>query len=114
MVRHAESIANKDGIIQGGGLDVDITKLGERQAKKCGEFINSNFKIKNIWCSPMIRTRKTTETICKDIKIDKKNIKYFDDLIEIKYGIMTGKTVKEVYAIPKIGNKFKTLVEKKT
>lgn len=103
LVRHGESEANKSNIIQGGELDSPLTKLGEKQSKACSEFIHKFFKIKHVWCSPLQRAKSTAKLITN------RDIVYHEDLIENKYGIITGKTNNQVYKLPKIGKKIKNI-----
>lgn len=61
LVRHGESTANKDKIVQG-QLDTELTKFGQKQAKKTAERLKL-FKIDKIYSSDLKRAKKTAETI---------------------------------------------------
>ncbi len=89
LIRHGQTILNKRGVYSG-QIQTTLTKKGIGQAKKIREFF-SNKKIDTIYCSPLIRTRKTAEIIFGNKKFIYSNL-----LKEIDVGLAGGKTNKEV------------------
>ena len=61
FVRHGQTFANLEGIIQG-QLDSPLTEEGQMQAKTTAEKLK-NTKIDIIYTSPLIRASKTSEVI---------------------------------------------------
>lgn len=94
-VRHGETDFNLYKITQG-QIDTSLNRTGLAQAQKLAEELK-DYKIDNIYCSPLIRTRQTLEAIMKyhpDIT------PVFDDrLKEIGKGVLEGgKNSLDVYA----------------
>lgn len=106
ILRHGESEANKENIIQGNEYDTDLTALGREQAKKTGKYLKK-YRIKNnnfdaIYSSPLKRTAKTAQII-SDIIGFNEDIIYDDRLVERSKGRLSGmpKTnpeIKKLYA----------------
>jgi broad specificity phosphatase PhoE len=78
LIRHGESIANKEGHRQGNSdewTDTNLTELGLDQAKLVGERL-SNEKIDRVYVSSYKRARQTAEAITNhhtvDIRIDER------------------------------------------
>lgn len=85
FVRHCETDANRDHILQGTG-DFDISKEGEHQLKLLAKrFENINFDV--IISSPLTRTRKTALAIKGERDIE---ILYDRDFIEYDFGDWQG------------------------
>ena len=113
LVRHGQSSANKNGTIQGGDADTHLTDLGEEQSIKCGKFLKKYFTFDTVWCSPLIRAKRTAELVCGEIDFDYDQVRYFDDIIERRHGkILAGKTQDEMYKLPDIGPKIRKLDDK--
>lgn len=91
LVRHGESEANRDGIIQG-HYDSNLSELGVAQAKKIGKRLqNYNFDL--VYSSDLKRAIKTANEILKyhdnELNLDKQ-------LREIHRGDWTGKKRSEI------------------
>ncbi len=86
FIRHGESTENV-ATLKGVAYDKDailLTKLGEEQATKTGEYLSKTFgKFDMIYSSPIKRCVQTSELIAKEIKYPLKNIVQDDMLIEI-------------------------------
>ena len=61
LVRHGESIANANGIVQG-QLDFDLTKKGENQAQKLAKRLKK-YSFDYIYTSPLKRAHRTAKAI---------------------------------------------------
>lgn len=85
FVRHCESTANRDRIIQGTS-EFDITELGKSQLKALTKRFE-NIHIDKIYSSPLIRTYKTALAIKgeRDIEIEKDR-----GFIEFNFGNIQG------------------------
>jgi phosphoserine phosphatase len=105
-VRHAESIANTQGIYQGQTYDTGLSSLGKKQAKALAARL-LNEKIDKLICSPLKRTIQTALEISKStgVKIEKDR-----RIIETDHGAWEGKKIdwiKKHYSV-----KYKTWQEK--
>lgn len=89
LIRHGESIYNRDRNRLCGLTDIPLSSDGQKQCQYLSRSI-SRFKIGEIYTSPLIRALDSTRIIfpCKDIIID-------DGLIEINYGLYEGIDVNE-------------------
>ncbi len=64
LVRHGETVFNKQLKIQGSGLDSPLTSQGEEQAKKLSERLKlSNFNCDLIFSSPIGRALQTADMV---------------------------------------------------
>lgn len=61
FVRHGETDYNLKGITQG-QLDIPLNQTGIEQARKVAQKLK-NYKIDMIYCSPLVRAKKTAEII---------------------------------------------------
>jgi len=69
LVRHGETDANKNGIIQG----VNENKLNEtgiKQAREVGKELKKKYKIDMVFCSPIVRCVETLNNILEEYPID--------------------------------------------
>ena len=93
LIRHGETEWNHLGLSQGSRNDIKLNKVGIEQAKYTGKYLNEYRTIdKNFDCiisSPMLRTKKTAEIICKELDYDFKKVKYMDELIERDQGLIS-------------------------
>jgi broad specificity phosphatase PhoE len=90
LVRHGQSTANRDGLLQG-RLDTPLSELGRRQASQLGAwFAERRMQWDAAYCSPLHRARDTARIITERVghpdAIDN------SDLAEIHVGSMQGKT----------------------
>jgi broad specificity phosphatase PhoE len=94
LVRHGQSTANRDGILQGQS-DAPLSELGQRQAGQLGAWFNERGMIwDRTYCSPLQRARDTARIISSRLgqapPVDE------PDLAEINAGDMQGKTGAEL------------------
>lgn len=61
LVRHGQSQANIDGVIQ--GADDPLTDLGRQQAHRAGRWIGDRHEATHLYASPLARARETAEII---------------------------------------------------
>jgi broad specificity phosphatase PhoE len=87
VVRHAESIANSQGIYQGQSYDTGLSPLGIKQAKALAKKAQG-LSVKRIITSPLKRTLHTARMIAKRTGVD---LAVEDDLVETNHGLWEGK-----------------------
>lgn len=90
LLRHAESIANKEGILAGQTSGVVLTEEGERQASSAAQYL-SEIDFDLIISSPLDRCLQTLDPI---VKSKGKEILVDDRLIEMNYGNWSGKKLR--------------------
>lgn len=91
LIRHGESVANKQGVYQGQSIDTGLTELGKQQARAAAGVLNG-LKFKTIYASPLIRTKETAQIIGRQT-----GLPIFEDvkLLEINHGSWEGKKPNE-------------------
>lgn len=92
LIRHGETIENKNEIIQGQRIGT-LTKLGIEQAKKLANKLR-NEKIDYIYSSDLKRAKDTAKEIAK--YHPKTPIKFVEELRERKLGSFEGKKISEI------------------
>ncbi len=86
LIRHCETIGNKQGVFQG-RIDMNISEAGQEQLEQ----LKTRFKkisLDVIYSSPLLRARRTAEAVRGE-----RNLMIIDDdrLVEIDGGIWEGK-----------------------
>ncbi|HVC35875.1 MAG TPA: histidine phosphatase family protein [Candidatus Dormibacteraeota bacterium] len=89
FLRHGESEANVKGVFDGQGLNSELTILGGKQAEQAAQELTS-IDIKDIYSSPLKRTRKTAEIVSDRIGFPLNQIKFDDRLMEHDVGRLSG------------------------
>lgn len=92
LVRHGEDQDNAKHVLNG-HRDTELTNIGEKQAEKTGEELKKA-NIKVIYSSPLKRAYDTAKIIAEKIGI--KDIIIDDRLKERDFGVLTGKSIKEI------------------
>src|SRR3989344_9048280 len=87
VVRHGESVANRDGIYQGQTFDTDLSELGIKQARALAKRLKSS-DIKKIITSPLKRTFQTAQTVANEVGCE---IEVNEKIIETNHGKWEGK-----------------------
>jgi len=101
LIRHGETEWNKLGLRQGSRNDIPLNKEGKKQAILTGKYL-ADYRINDknfdqVLCSPLVRASETAKIICKKIKYNIDDIKYFDELVENDSGLLSiGKTIDEL------------------
>jgi probable phosphoglycerate mutase len=89
LIRHGESLSNREGRVQG-QADVELSEVGQRQAAAVADWCRSQPEIAaadEIWSSPLRRAHATAEAIGAAIG---KPVQVADDLRELHAGIFQG------------------------
>ena len=89
LIRHGESVANKNDIIQG-HQDFPLTDFGKKQAEEAADYLlSNNFSIEKIYSSDLSRAKETAEIISKRLEVN--SIIFDSRLREFNLGIFQGR-----------------------
>jgi len=69
LARHAATPANQQQIMQGQGVDMDLSDLGREQARRLGRFL-SNRRIDAVYSSPLRRALETAHAVAAHHGLD--------------------------------------------
>lgn len=64
VVRHGQTVANRDRIIQGPRIDAELSELGHRQAGSLAEAL-SRLGLGALFSSPLLRARQTAQAVAE-------------------------------------------------
>jgi broad specificity phosphatase PhoE len=104
LIRHGQSQANVDQIIQGD--DDPLTALGREQAEHLGRHLASSREVTHLYSSPLARARETAEIIGRHIGLDPA---FEAGLAEINAGDAVGMTWTDwTEANPEIAGKLRS------
>ncbi|MBL7159412.1 histidine phosphatase family protein [Candidatus Microgenomates bacterium] len=92
LIRHGESIANRNGIYQGQSYDTDLSFLGIKQAEALAKRLKK-FQVDKILTSPLKRTLQTAQIIAEECKT---SLIIDQGLMETNHGLWEGKSIDEV------------------
>lgn len=92
LIRHAESIANTQGVYQGQTYDTGLSPLGKKQAAALKERLKDE-QIDALYSSPSLRCVETARPLSKYQGLE---IITNKNLLEISHGDWEGKTRKEI------------------
>jgi len=95
LIRHGETEWNKKRIMQG-STDIPLNETGLEQAKKLGNRFK-DIKLDAIYSSRLKRASQTAQKIAKHQNLEVQEI---EDLNERNYGILEGKSGKELKTPP--------------
>ncbi|MFL0247984.1 histidine phosphatase family protein [Candidatus Clostridium stratigraminis] len=102
ITRHGETEWNIEGRMQG-WKNSNLTKRGRMNATALGRSLK-NIEFKKVYCSPLDRTKETTELIFKGRNIE---VVYDENLKEINLGELQGLNQEEIKNIyPEFQNHF--------
>jgi broad specificity phosphatase PhoE len=114
VVRHGETDANSQGVINDKNVKIPLNGIGRNQARKTGKYFakirkcaaqrvlskNSRSYSKDvnpvestdcvIYSSPSTRAVQTADLIAKELNIEGKNIIHDDRLVEANHGLLSG------------------------
>ncbi len=93
LIRHAETVGNAEGIIQGQTMGGKLSKHGIRQAEALGKWAGQN-KIDAVYASPLSRAIETAKIAFPDAEP-----KQVDGLMEQDAGELSAKTAGEAFKI---------------
>ncbi|KAK2838397.1 hypothetical protein Q7C36_013211 [Tachysurus vachellii] len=67
IIRHGETQYNKNGLLQGQGIDTPLSEIGVQQAEAAGEYLQ-DVHFTNVFASDMKRAKQTAEIIVRKNK----------------------------------------------
>ena len=91
IIRHGQTDWNKQSLLQG-TKDIPLNEAGIKQAEEVREALK-NENIDVVFCSPLIRTRKTAEVILEGRDIP---VIYDERIVERCFGAAEGKSTAEI------------------
>jgi broad specificity phosphatase PhoE len=93
FVRHAESEANAEGRLRGGGAEFGLSDEGRAQAGKLSEsFKRDGLQPTHLYSSPLVRAAATAEILARSWSVP---VAYWEDLKEHDIGVLSGLTWEE-------------------
>ncbi|RKX46292.1 MAG: histidine phosphatase family protein [Thermotogae bacterium] len=106
MIRHGETNANRDEIVQG-RLDIHgLTKRGRQQIERLAQYIGElGIPFRWIYSSPSRRARETAEILSYVLGLQ---VEYDTSLLEMDFGKLEGLPYSEVYK----RKDFRTMAER--
>jgi probable phosphoglycerate mutase len=87
LVRHAETVQNSAGVVQG-RADNALSELGRKQAAALGAWL-ADEPLRAVYSSPLQRARETAIAVAAPHKLD---VTMEPDLVEMDIGLMDGLT----------------------
>lgn len=101
LARHAQTVFNRSGRLQGNDAHTPLTATGMQQALAMAQHLKGVLGVKpdlHFWCSPAGRTRQTATAIADALEVDYFQITFDDRLKEIEVGDWTGRLYRDVAA----------------
>lgn len=87
LVRHGESLANKEGKFAGGYTDVPLLERGLRQAERMAEYVAEHYAVANVYTSRLQRAYITGKCVADKFGLE---VRVLEDLREINGGHWEG------------------------
>ena len=95
LVRHAESVGNVEGRMQGRG-ETELSEAGRDQAQRLHDrLVGEALQPTCVLSSPQRRTAQTAEIVCRSWSVP---IELWDELVENDVGVLTGLKWDEIEA----------------
>lgn len=101
LARHAQTVFNRSGRLQGNDVHTPLTAIGMRQALAMAQHLKTQLGTKpdiQVWCSPAGRTRQTAAAIADALELDYFQITFDERLREIEVGDWTGSLYADIEA----------------
>lgn len=102
LVRHGQTTANRERVLQGPRIDAELSDVGLRQADSLGSAL-ADAGITALYCSPLRRARQTADAIAarhrhagRTPSPEALAIQVVPDLYEMDYGHLVGQSYDEV------------------
>lgn len=95
LVRHGESVRNRDRIIQGPRIDAELSERGHLQAVHAASALAS-VPISVVYSSPLLRARQTASTVASHHGHEELSVQVVPELYEMDYGAFAGRTYDDV------------------
>lgn len=96
VLRHGQTVANRDRLIQGPRIDADLSDLGLQQAGSVAKAL-AGVEMEALYCSPLVRARRTAEAVAAAHHArDTLPVQVVPEIYEMDYGSFTGRNYDEV------------------
>lgn len=100
LLRHGQTTANAQQVIQGPRIDAPLSELGQRQADSLGQAL-ADQPLAALYTSPLLRARDTAEAVVRahrthrrpDTATGQLAVQVVPDLYELDYGHLAGQKV---------------------
>lgn len=92
IARHGETEFNKNGLLQGRGIDAPLNETGKQQAEAISNYLD-RYETTHLISSSLKRSWQTAEPIQQKTKLDLNKVKNLD---EMDFGVFEGIPYKEV------------------
>ena len=97
LVRHGESVGNRERIFTVTPHELALTELGYEQARAAGNFIAQTFKTEVVVSSPYMRARETARVIAEILELP---VEVEHDLHERDVGSLKGQSYESILTAP--------------
>ena len=95
LIRHGNTATNQAGVFTGQRSDVDLSPLGEQQARAtAGTLLELDFQIAAVFSSPLSRARHTASILAASLG---QSVVVDERLAEFDFGAFEGRSVTEVH-----------------
>ncbi len=100
LLRHGQTVANQQQVIQGPRIDSELSELGARQADSLGDALASA-QLRAVYTSPLTRARQTAERVVgrhqsSPAGVGHLAVQVVPELYEMDYGQFIGRTYDDV------------------
>jgi probable phosphoglycerate mutase len=103
LLRHGQTVANRDRILQGPRIDAVLSDLGRRQADSLGNAL-ADHPLGALYSSPLTRARETAQAIAQRHNRNRMGaleglaVQVAPEIYEMDYGSLAGRTYDEIAA----------------
>jgi probable phosphoglycerate mutase len=97
LIRHGESVGNRDRIFASNPRELPLTELGYQQAQEAGEAIAKLFRVELVVASPYLRARETARVIAAVLGVP---LETEPNLYERDFGALQGKPYDSILTTP--------------
>ncbi|MDX1641279.1 MAG: histidine phosphatase family protein, partial [Balneolaceae bacterium] len=93
IARHGETDYNRNGLLQGRGIDAPLNERGQTQARQLADYLGNNYKSTSIVSSSLRRAWETASFYQKKTEL---KLQKHKDLDEMDFGDFEGINMKEI------------------
>lgn len=103
LLRHGQTVANRDRILQGPRIDAELSDLGLRQADSLGTAL-ADQPLEALYCSPLSRARQTALAIAEQHRRNRSGgreglaVQVAPEIYEMDYGSLAGRSYDDIAA----------------
>lgn len=97
LVRHGQTVSNRERVLQGPRLDSPLSEAGKEQARRVGQALAAA-GIEALYTSPLRRARDTAAAVADVRARGRLAVQVVPELYEMDYGRFVGRTYEDVQA----------------